>query len=204
MVGEVTLRERKKIRTRRALVDAAVRLFDEKGYAETTVAEIAAAAEVSTKTFFNYFPAKEEVLFADTAQRMDVAERLIAERDPDETLHELLLRVTEHMLELLRSDALDVGFSSARLRMRLLTTEPALQARAYQLLFAGQLQLARALARSYRDLDEITAVGTVGAFLGAGQATIMAGLARGDSVEDAVDAGLAAIRRVLSGLATVS
>ncbi|MEV0646686.1 TetR family transcriptional regulator [Phytomonospora sp. NPDC050363] len=201
MVGEVTLRERKKLRTRRALVDAATRLFDEKGYVETTVAEIAAAAEVSTKTFFNYFPSKEEVLFADAEVRMRIALRMIAEREPGESLGDLLLRVIDHVLGLIRSDALDVGMSTAKVRMRLVMAEPVLQARAQQLVMASQIDLARAISRSYRTIDELTAVGVVGAFLGAAQATVVASLRRGDNVEDAITASRAAIAAALHGLA---
>ncbi|GAB4589477.1 TetR/AcrR family transcriptional regulator [Nocardia sp. IFM 10818] len=55
------LRERKRIRTRRALADAALRLFTEKGFAATTVEELVDAAEVSRSTFFRAFPTKEAV-----------------------------------------------------------------------------------------------------------------------------------------------
>lgn len=203
MVGEATLRERKKIRTRRALVDAATRLFAEKGYAETTVAEIAAAAEVSTKTFFNYFPSKEEVLFADSAQRMELALRVIAEPEPGETAPALLLRMTDYILGLIRDDALDVGIPTARLRLKLVNSEPALQGRAQQLIIAGQLRLGKALAEVYPELDELIAAGYVGAFLGAAQATVIASISRGDDIEDAITAGRNAVEMVLRGLATL-
>jgi TetR/AcrR family transcriptional regulator, cholesterol catabolism regulator len=55
-------RERKKLGTRQALLDAASGLFREKGYAETTVEEITERADVAKGTFFNYFPSKEALL----------------------------------------------------------------------------------------------------------------------------------------------
>jgi AcrR family transcriptional regulator len=64
-VARPGLRERKKARTRAAIREQAMRLFEEQGYAATTVDQIAEAAEVSQSTFFRYFPTKEDVVLTD-------------------------------------------------------------------------------------------------------------------------------------------
>ncbi|MFI6486086.1 TetR family transcriptional regulator [Streptomyces sp. NPDC050564] len=90
------LRERKKQRTRDALLRAALELFTTKGYEQTTVDEIAEAVDVSQRTFFRYFAGKEDVaLFS---QRIAESHFLAAvrERPPHEApLEALRLAVLE-------------------------------------------------------------------------------------------------------------
>ena len=83
------LRERKKLKTKEAIQREALRLFQAQGYAETTIEQIAAAAEISPSTFFNYFPSKEDVVLFD---RYDpILESLIAELPREESMSRTIL-----------------------------------------------------------------------------------------------------------------
>jgi AcrR family transcriptional regulator len=79
-----SLRARKKAATEAALQDAALALFVEKGYDQTTIEEIVREADVSRRTFFRYFGSKEEVIFKGADTDLVVLSRLVSERPPEE------------------------------------------------------------------------------------------------------------------------
>jgi len=79
------LRERKKLATRNALRDAAMKLFASQGFAATTIDQIAEAANVSRATVFTYFPTKEEIVFGEGAAAIDGLAVRLRERLADET-----------------------------------------------------------------------------------------------------------------------
>ncbi|MFD1535995.1 TetR/AcrR family transcriptional regulator [Nonomuraea guangzhouensis] len=200
MVG---LRERKKQRTRRALIEAALRLFDEQGFEETTLAEIAAEAEVSTRTFFSYFASKEDVLFYDGESRMAMAMELISSRMPGEHLADLLLRLVRASLHLATVDD-SISVEEVPLRMRLLMNVPSLQARALHLLFNSQLRLARALEDAFPDeLDHVDAAAVIGALIGATKLAVISSINHGGSLEQATEAAERAARLTLRGLSSI-
>jgi AcrR family transcriptional regulator len=68
-VGAEGLRERKRAHSRATTVDVAMQLFAERGYDAVTVADICAAADIAPRTFFRYFPSKDDVL-AEPAREM--------------------------------------------------------------------------------------------------------------------------------------
>jgi AcrR family transcriptional regulator len=76
------LRERKKQRTRERIVEAAFELFDERGFEGTTIADIADAADIAPRTFFAYFPSKDDVVFHDFEAKHAMVASWLDEREP--------------------------------------------------------------------------------------------------------------------------
>src|ERR1700733_7447322 len=162
-----TLRERKRDRTRKALIDAAIDLFERNGYDGTTVADIAAAADIGTRTFFSYFASKEELLFPESDARVAAAVTAIANRQPGDRPADVLLRALRDV------GAADgepdaMGDRIAAVRVSLFRTVPAVRGRALQIQLDAQREIAGHLQRAFpAELDQVGAAAPVGAFVGA-------------------------------------
>ena len=81
-MGDAGLRERKKRRTREHIADTAARLFGERGYEHVAVLDVAAAADVSEQTVYNYFPTKQDLVFDREEDLVDRLTGLIRTRPP--------------------------------------------------------------------------------------------------------------------------
>ena len=97
-----SLRERKKLATRRSLRRVTLDLVAEHGFTHVTVDDIAEAADVSTRTFFNYFPSKEAALFGTDPERIRALRERVAHQAPGEPVLDVLRLV-------MVSDAQDVA-----------------------------------------------------------------------------------------------
>ncbi|MDT0442566.1 TetR/AcrR family transcriptional regulator [Streptomyces johnsoniae] len=136
------LRERKRVRTRRAIRKAAYDLFDKHGYEGTRVDQIAEAAEVSTSTVFRYFPTKEDIVLAsDDNPFLEAALRARPEQETP------LAALREAMREsMLAEHATPEAKAEIFRRMRLVSTVPALRARLPETMAITSEHLTRALA----------------------------------------------------------
>ncbi len=131
------LRERKKERQRSDLVRVALRLFEERGFAQTTVETIAEAAEISPRTFFRYFDSKEDVILVDPRGKLELVDEVLASAAPDEPLLDMLRRGWAALADLYLSDP-----EITTAIYRLSRAEPVLAAR----LFSFQAQWSHAIA----------------------------------------------------------
>ena len=118
------LRERKKLKTRAAIQEHALRLFREQGYDSPTVEQLAEAAEVSPSTFFRYFGSKEEVVIYDALDPVliDAWRRQPAEMGPVEAIRTAMKEVfgmlgPEGYADMMERGRLVLGIPELRLAM---------------------------------------------------------------------------------------
>jgi len=178
-MAESSLRDRKRERTRQAIVAAAADLFEQRGYEGTTIADIAAAAEIGTRTFFSYFASKEELLFPESDDRVRAAVAAVEARKPADRPADVLVRALREINE----SGTEMASPMAKLRMQLVQTVPAVRGRALQVQLDAQLAIARQLRAAFPDeLDDVHAAALTGAFIGAVTGALQILLAEPDAL----------------------
>jgi AcrR family transcriptional regulator len=188
----IGLRERKKARTRALIQEHALRLIGERGYAGTTVEQIAAAAEVSPSTFFRYFPTKEDVVVYDAT---DPAVFAAFEAQPPElpTL-EAIRRAVREVFAGLSEEQVE----AQRARTALVLATPELRARWIDEYVRGVDDFSAVLSRRVgRPPDDLSLRTFAGALIG----VILATFFSYEGVEDVDFAKLAddAVRQMQRG-----
>jgi AcrR family transcriptional regulator len=149
------LRERKKQRTRDALLRAAIELFTTKGYDHTTVDEIAAAVDVSQRTFFRYFAGKEEAALALQEKTVEHFVASVRARPPHEVPMEALRQAVLEGWDTLNDIVEAVVPAELHLRMyRVIESTPVLLAAHLRRSDEVEEEIARVLAaRECLDVD---------------------------------------------------
>ncbi|ONF70763.1 TetR/AcrR family transcriptional regulator [Amycolatopsis keratiniphila] len=188
MTEPAGLRERKKQRTRKMLIETAYRLFERQGYDKTTTAEIAGAAEVSPATFFNHFATKEDLVLTEDGSRiLDTGLDVFTAREAGEPPARLLRRAMLRMLAEAGAGLRDPAGEPERIRLELITSVPSLRATMLQRAFDAQQRLSSALCRACDgELDEIDAAAMVGAVTGAIFAAGLTSLRLGTPLDEAM------------------
>ena len=172
------LRERKKARTREAIIDAALDLFGRKGFDATTIEDIAAAADVSPRTFFRYFDSKVDLVMAHNEAHGDKIAPLIAARPASEGPLEALRQVMQQMLLELLADP------SVVREFQVMMSAPTLRKLAREHFYEEEAELVSAFAaRLGTDDADLTANVMAGAAASAIWAVIDRWLAEGTEVE---------------------
>jgi AcrR family transcriptional regulator len=136
-----SLTARNKDRTRRELAEAASRLFAERGYTSTTIQDIVQAVDVSPRTFFRYFPSKEDVVTAIASFSMDDVIGFVSGHNPAEPLESVLRAAFAELLASVRSEP-----DAARSFQRTLRETPSLRGRWLEEQRRNRDRLAEALA----------------------------------------------------------
>jgi AcrR family transcriptional regulator len=135
----MSLRERKKLATRNALINTARRRFVEKGYENTTLEEICNEVQIHVTTFFSYFESKEELAFARTIEMLESFREIMRNPPPGQDIMGLWWKFYYEF-------ALYAGGVEGTIMMRM-DSVPALRNRYANIVRQYEEELAAALAR---------------------------------------------------------
>ena len=194
-----SLRERKRRRTFNEIQEAATRLFIEQGYEQTTIEQIAEAAEVSQSTVFRYFPTKEDLVLTDEydPQIFAAIANAPAGESPVASIRRALI---DNLGDVFRANP-----EPFLERARLMLGVPELRARLYDTMRESEREMARVLAeRIGRDPDDFEFRVAVGAITGA-MLTALGDWVESDGRKDMVqllDRALSVLDSGLGGLAS--
>jgi AcrR family transcriptional regulator len=187
------LRERKKQQTRAAIQAEALRLFAEQGYDTTTCEQIAAAAGVSSATFFRYFPTKEDVVLQDDYEPLLTVS--VRDRPSEESP---VVAVRNGMAEAL-GQVLPTDGDAIRARTKLILSVPALRARLYEQQREGERLLARELAeRVGGDPDDLRVLAVSAALAAALTTAVETWATVGGELPACIDEALGALQHDLN------
>ena len=134
------LRERKRLRTREAIARAALDLFDRQGFAETTIPQIAEAADVSPRTVSAYFPRKEELALPDSEEAFATLHARLHGRPPEESAADALRAWIGGWLERQAEQE-----DELRVRRRVIRSHEGLRAYEHRFMLRAQDALAEAI-----------------------------------------------------------
>jgi AcrR family transcriptional regulator len=152
----VSLRERKKLATRHALRRVALGLIAERGFSNVTVEEISEAANVSPRTFFNYFSSKEAVLLGANPEREAAAREAIVHASPGEPVLTVLRAIMTSQAREVAAELTELGGDPLDWlgRVRAARTDPQLRAAHAAQMAAVERTIAEAIAqRLGTDID---------------------------------------------------
>lgn len=182
------LRQRKRRQTREKIEQVALALFLEKGFDAVTVDEIAAMADVSRRSFFDYFSRKEDVVYAWQLHYAAVLVEAIASRPTDEPLRRTVEAAVTSSISASRSER-DLALG------KLVAETPALQRRDQILFSTLERVLAEALAARYPQSDAVEV--RIVAMAGIGALRIGREIAEQDPFEGISDSLIASLFRML-------
>jgi AcrR family transcriptional regulator len=163
-----SLRERKKAKTRATIQEHALRLFVEQGYAETTIEQIADAAEVSQSTLFRYFPTKEDTVLHDELDA-PLIEALLAQPPELGPVAAIRAAIRDVYAELTPEQ-----MAAEQARQKLAREVPEIRARTLEQYGNGAGKITHALAQRFgRPADDLQIRVIAGAVVGVGMMAIL-------------------------------